>query len=98
VVSLEPTPNQPREREVELKGVSGLNGLVWSADGHGWFLSLAATAGDTPLGHQMLYATPDGHYSSLGDIHGWAVPSPDGRKVAFANNIVATNAWLIERR
>jgi hypothetical protein len=93
VVSLEPKPNQPREREVLLAGVTDLRGLVWSADGQGWFVSV-----DTTVGNQLLYVYLDGKFHSLGDIHGWAVPSPDGSRVAFLNTIIATNAWLIERR
>lgn len=45
----------------------------------------------------MLYVYPDGRFDPLGDIQGWAVPSPDGRTVAFLDRIVATNAWLMER-
>jgi eukaryotic-like serine/threonine-protein kinase len=93
VVSLEPKPNQPTEREVVIPGVADLRGLVWAADGQGWFVSV-----DTTVGNQLLYVYLDGRFHSLGDIHGWAVPSPDGRRVAFLNTIIATNAWLIERR
>jgi hypothetical protein len=93
VVSLEPKPNQPHEREVLLAGVTDLRGLVWAADGQGWFVSV-----DTTVGNRLLYVSLDGRFQSLGDIHGWAVPSPDGRRVAFLNTIIATNAWLIERR
>jgi eukaryotic-like serine/threonine-protein kinase len=91
VVSLEPKP--AREQEVILPGVTDLRGLVWAADGHGWFVSV-----DTTVGNQLLYVHLDGRFQSLGDIHGWAVPSPDGHRVAFLNTIIATNAWLIERR
>ncbi len=91
VVSLEPQP--AREREVLLPGITNLRGLVWAAGGHGWFVSV-----DTTVGNQLLYVDLDGRFQSLGDIHGWAVPSPDGRRVAFSNTITATNAWLIERR
>jgi eukaryotic-like serine/threonine-protein kinase len=93
VVSLEAKPNQPREREVVLPGVANLGGLIWAADGQGWFVSV-----DTTVGNRLLYVYLDGRFHSLGDIHGWAVPSPDGRRVAFLNTITATNAWLIERR
>jgi eukaryotic-like serine/threonine-protein kinase len=93
VVSLEAKPNQPREREVALPGVTNLSGLTWAADGQGWFVSV-----DTTVGAQAFYVYPDGRFHSLGDIHGWVVPSPDGRRVAFLNPITAQNAWLIERR
>jgi hypothetical protein len=49
------------------------------------------------VGKQMLYVYPDGRFRPLGDISGWAVPSPDGHRIAFVNTITATNAWLIER-
>lgn len=92
VVALEPGPGDVREREVLLGGLANLHGLVWSADGHGWFVSV-----DTTVGNRLLYVYLDGRFRSLGDIQGWAVPSPDGRHVAFLDRIVATNAWLLER-
>ncbi len=92
VVALGATePNRMRERELVVPGLANLNGLVWAADGRGWFVSV-----NTTVGNRMLYVYLDGRYRSLGDITGWAVPSPDGRHVAFVNRIVATNAWLID--
>jgi hypothetical protein len=46
----------------------------------------------------LLFVYLDGRFRPLGDIQGWAVPSPDGRRVAFLDRIVATNAWIIDRR
>lgn len=91
VVNLEEEPGQPAEREVVLLGVTDLQGLVWAPDGGGWFVSV-----NTSLGNRMLYVKEDGQFSSLGDIEGWAVPSPDGHWVAFSNPVNAKNAWLIE--
>jgi eukaryotic-like serine/threonine-protein kinase len=93
VVSLEAEPAQPREREVVLPGLANLSSLTWAADGQGWFVSV-----NTTVGAQAFYVYLDGRFHSLGDIHGWVVPSPDGRRVAFLNPITAQNAWLIERR
>jgi hypothetical protein len=76
-----------------LAGLANLNGLVWAADGSGWFVSV-----NTTVGNRMLYVSLGGRYRSLGDITGWAVPSLDGHHIAFLNRIDATNAWLIERR
>jgi hypothetical protein len=92
VVALDPGPNDLHEHEVVLAGLANLNGLVWAADGGGWFVSVDAT-----VGNRMLYVYLDGRYRPLGDIQGWAVPSPDGRRVAFLDRTIATNAWLIER-
>jgi len=80
-----------QEREVILPGLANLNGLVWAANGKGWFVSVKTT-----VGNRMLYVYLDGRYRSLGDIAGWAVPAPDGRRIAFLNPIVVTNAWLID--
>jgi hypothetical protein len=93
VVSLEPKPDEPREHKIVLKGLADLSGLVSAADGRGWFVSVNTTVGD-----RMLYVHPDGRFDPLGDIQGWAVPSPDGRHVAFLDRIVATNAWLLSRQ
>jgi hypothetical protein len=92
VLALEQTSNEPQEREVILEGLTDLRGLVWAADGHGWFVSV-----DTSIGNRLLYVHLDGRFQPLGDIQGWAVPSPDGHRIAFLDRIVATNAWLIER-
>ncbi len=93
VVSLEPGLGEARERDLVLNGLTDLNGLVWAADGSGWFVSV-----NVPVSKRLFYVCLDGRIHPLGDIQGWAVPSPDGRHVAFLNNIIATNAWLIERR
>jgi hypothetical protein len=93
IVSLERGTEASRESELVLAGLTDLRGLVWAADGTGWFVSV-----DTTVGNRLLYVWRDGRFRSLGDIQGWAVPSPDRRRVAFLDRIVATNAWLIERR
>jgi hypothetical protein len=93
VVALEAGPNDSRERELVLPGLTDIRGLVWAADGQGWFVSV-----DTTVGNRLLYVYQDGQFRSLGDIQGWAVPSPDGRRVAFLDRIVATNAWMIDLR
>jgi Tol biopolymer transport system component len=93
VVALEPGPGEVHEREMVLSGLANLRGLVWAADGSGWFVSV-----DTSVGNRLLYVYLDGRYRSLGDIQGWAVPSPDGKRVAFLDRTIATNAWLFERR
>ena len=93
LVSLQPDSTRTEEREVILPELADLSGVVWSASGHGWFVSVSMT-----VGKRMLYVYPDGSFRPLGDIPGWAVPSPDGHRIAFVNTITATNAWLIERR
>ncbi|HEY6991198.1 MAG TPA: hypothetical protein VH369_22570 [Bryobacteraceae bacterium] len=93
VVALEPNAQKSREREVILPGLSDLRGLVWAADGRHWFVSI-----DTSIGNQLLYVDRDGGVRSLGDIQGWAVPSPDGRRVAFLNRAITSNVWMAQLR
>lgn len=92
VVSLQSGSTPARERDVILPGLADLRSIVWSASGRGWFVTL-----DTIVGKRILYVYPNGSFRSLGDIPGWAVPSPDGRRVAFVNIIIASNAWIIDR-
>jgi eukaryotic-like serine/threonine-protein kinase len=80
------------EHEIELKGLTDLKGLVWAPGGNGWFVSL-----NTPVGNRLLYVWPGGQNRPLGDISGWAVPSPDGHHVAFLNRIISNNAWILDR-
>ncbi len=92
VITLRQDSRASSEREVVLPGRNNLSGLNWAADGKGWFVSV-----ETTVGNQLLYVWMDGRSQLLGDIQGWAVPSLDGRRLAFLNRIIATNAWLIER-
>jgi Tol biopolymer transport system component len=85
--------DQPQERELPLPGLGELKGVIWAADGSGWFV-----VSETEIGQRMFFVLPDGRYHVLGDIQGWAVPSPDGRRVAFRNRITASNAWVLDRR
>lgn len=94
IVSLGRERDQLRERELTLPGLSDLQGLTRAADGSGgWFVSSG-----TDIGAQMWFVFPDGRNHLLGDIQGWAVPSPDGRRVAFINRGTASNAWVLNRR
>ncbi|MFZ0590811.1 MAG: hypothetical protein WAM39_10030 [Bryobacteraceae bacterium] len=41
--------NEPQEREVGLKDLTDLKGLVWAAGGNGWFVSAITTVGNRLL-------------------------------------------------
>lgn len=83
----------PTERELDVPGLTDLSELAWAADGKGWFVTI-----DTSIGTRLVYVDQDGRLFPLGDIQGWAVPSPNGRKVAYLNKIFASNAWTIDLR
>lgn len=90
ILSLDPGPGQPKAREINLNGLSNLSALAWAADGRGWFVCVY-----TPVGRQLLFIKLDGQITPLGDIQGWAVPSPDGQKIAYLNDRFAVNAWVV---
>lgn len=92
IIRLNAQNSEEREREVEIPGLTHLSVVTWAADGSGWFVS-----SDTTIGRRMYFYDPRGRLTSMGDISGWAVPSPDGRKVAFLNKITNGNAWLMSR-
>ena len=93
VVDLEQRPGQPKEHDVVAQGLANLSSANFSADGRGWFISV-----ETTVGNRLFYLNGDGASRPLGDIPGLALPSPDGRHVAFLNQIVAANAWEFARR
>lgn len=86
IVSLKGGP----EREIVLKGFKNINGLNWTTDGKGWFVAF-----NTTVGLQLMYVDRNGRAIHL--LDGWyALPSPDGQKVALVIPSVASNAWMYE--
>lgn len=81
---------EPRERDVEVPGLSRIAVVSWTADGSGCFVSI-----ETPVGRRMYFYDFRGHPVFMGSIHGWAVPSPDGKNVAFLDHVVESNVWLL---
>lgn len=92
LIRIDPAGPEELDREVKIPSLTRLSVLTWAADGTGWFLSI-----DTSIGRRMYFYDLKGHLTSLGTIQGWAVPAPDGKKVAFLNDIVQSNAWILSR-
>lgn len=90
VVPLGGAPGR-HEQELTVKGFGKLSGINWSADGQGWYV-----AADTGSGTSLLYVSLQGETHVLRDSpHGtWAVPSPDGKKLAFVDQPVDSNVWM----
>jgi serine/threonine protein kinase len=94
VISLDATRADAAERAVTISGMKNLFGLVWAANGEGWY-----AVEITPLGWVMFYVDADGAHSSelLRSPMGlWAVPSPDGRKIAFPQDTSWSNVYLVK--
>jgi hypothetical protein len=90
ILNLNARPNEPKERELNLKPLTDLSRLAWASDGNGWLVTAI-----TPVGKRMMFVYPGGRPRLLGNIERLAVPSPDGRMLAYLNRIEALNVgWL----
>ena len=91
LVALDPTRAGIEEKRVTLNGLKDLSGIVWAAGGRGWYVSMRTASGGL-----MVFVDPQGRTSNLLDSISatYAVPSPDGRHIAFPDWTVASNAWL----
>jgi eukaryotic-like serine/threonine-protein kinase len=93
LLKLDPQPGPGRETTVPLKGLRNLSGVVWAADRRGWFVATRAEHGRIWI---LSYADLQGNVSDLLEATGqiFAVPSPDGRHLAFPLWAETFNAWL----
>jgi Tol biopolymer transport system component len=80
------------EKTVTLAGLQNLSGVVWAADGKGWYASVI-----TDYGGLLTYVDLQGRISNLvqSRMAPYAVPSADGRRIAFPEWSVSSNAWLL---
>lgn len=94
VVALDQRTAQP-EQEVDVQGLGRLSGIRWTPDGDGWYV-----ASDTDSGTLLIYVNRKGESRLLRDtpLGTWAVPSPDGRKLAFVDEAVDSNVWIWEQK
>jgi hypothetical protein len=94
IISLDPTRADAAERVVTVNGMKNLDGLAWAANGEGWY-----AVEKTPLGLVMFYVDADGAHSwelARSSLVLWAVPSPDGRKIAFPQDTPWSNVYLVK--
>jgi hypothetical protein len=79
-----------------IEGWTYLFDLNWAADGKRWYIGTRSG----PAGSTFLYVDRKGHATVLQSEEGveptWAVPSPDGRHLAFSKTTFTENAWLLE--
>ena len=89
--SLDAAGSPRRETEIDLRGIDGLWGLTWAADGKGWFAE-AQRAGASLL----VYIDTAGRIDLLRETthNTWGIPSPDGGKLAFVDYTADRNVWL----
>ena len=79
--------------EVPIGIADRIIGVNWAADQKGWFV-----AASTGAASDLFYANPQGRPTFLRRVIGptWGVPSPDDRKLAFVDENVDSNVWLMQ--
>jgi len=81
------------EKIITIKTLKNLSSVVWAADGRGWYVSVR----DTNRGF-LFYVDLNGRVlNNLMESMAatFAVPSPDGRHVAFMDWTVSANVWQV---
>jgi DNA-binding winged helix-turn-helix (wHTH) protein/Tol biopolymer transport system component len=82
-------------QDMRVTGWSAFQSMEWAADGKGWFVASRSAAANT-----LLFVDPQGHAYPLRQTAGgydtYAIPSPDGHRLAFLEYTTANNAWMIE--
>ncbi|MBV8808329.1 MAG: protein kinase [Acidobacteriaceae bacterium] len=87
------------ETTLTLAGPERLFAVQWAVDGEGWFVTVgrANTLGGGDVGY-LVYVDRKGGASVLARSRRplYAVPSPDGRHVAFPDMRIRSNAYLVQ--
>jgi dipeptidyl aminopeptidase/acylaminoacyl peptidase len=81
--------------EIVLRGWNYLDGLSWTPDGKGFYLTSWS-----PRGSTILRVALSGEAQIMYQSSSWiprVIPSPDGRYLAFAFMVYDSSAWLMER-
>ena len=90
LLALDATDNK-RESELSIGGLTNMAGLNWTADGKGWFVAVTTT-----VGRGLVHVDRAGHVTPLLEGAGYAIPSPDGKRVALMIPSISANVWSIE--
>jgi DNA-binding winged helix-turn-helix (wHTH) protein/Tol biopolymer transport system component len=82
-------------QDIRVTGWSAFQSMEWAAHGKGWFVASRSAAANT-----LLFVDQQGHSYPLRQTAGgydtYAIPSPDGHRLAFLEYTTANNAWMIE--
>lgn len=83
-------------REISVPDYDGFAAISWDATGTGFFAS--SSRGDVGL---ILHVDLEGHTRivrrQMTPRTSWAIPSPDGKHLAFMEWTAAGNVWMLER-
>jgi len=83
------------ERDITVKGWTGLNSVDWAGDGKSFLVS-----SQSPTSSTLLRVDMEGHATPLWDQRGawrtWAIAAPNGRELAIQGMTSSSNVWMIE--
>lgn len=79
----------PLETSVRVEGPAPMGLPVWTAAGDGWYLPTQD--------YQLRLIGWDGRNRFVHDIGDFAIPSGDGKRLAFLDHVRDQNVWILER-
>ncbi len=85
-----------KDRTLTLQDWSGISSLDWAADGRTIWVTASSSAGIQTLLNVDLRGRAKPFLQEPEKDLGWAIPSPDGRRLAIWEASGNSNAWLLE--
>jgi Tol biopolymer transport system component/DNA-binding winged helix-turn-helix (wHTH) protein len=85
-----------KDRILTLPAWSGISSLDWAADGRTIWVTASSPAGVQTLLNVDLRGRAKPFLQEPEKDLGWAIPSPDGRRLAIWEASANSNAWLLE--
>ena len=85
-----------KDRILTLPAWSGISSLDWAADGRTIWVTASSPAGVQTLLNVDLRGRAKPFLKEPEKDLGWAIPSPDGRRLAIWEASANSNAWLLE--
>jgi len=84
-----------QDRKIPFEGYGTVLGVNWATDNRSLFVQCR-----TEKGSQLIYRDFAGNKTLLPEssLLLWAVPSPDGRRIAFPGRTISRNVWSAEMR
>jgi dipeptidyl aminopeptidase/acylaminoacyl peptidase len=84
------------ERTLTLQPWSGVSYIDWAADGRSLWVNASSPKGAQVLLNVDVHGKAREVFQENEKELGWAIPSSDGRHVAFWEGSGSSNAWLLE--
>jgi len=84
------------ERELGLENWFAIDYLDWAADGQSLWVNAMSPAGTATLLNVAVNGKITPSLEETEMTLGWAIPSPDGRRVALWRGEQSSNVWLLE--